>query len=183
MSQTIHPADESSRHVYPMEGIWGEALRAALGLILGIGLMTVASPGGIVFLVGVVLALLFLAFAAGVWIRRRTVLTLDSKSLTADTGLPAAMPFGLGYRQVDWAEMRGMSLRYFSTRRDRSGGWMQLTLKGRRGRISVLSTVSDFPWIARRAEAAARRNGLTLGTATQRNLLALGSIGASGPRR
>ena len=56
---------------------------------------------------------------------------------------------------------------------------MQLTLKGPAGRLTILSTISGFPGIARQAEAAARRNGLSLGIATERNLLALGE----GPER
>ncbi|MFC3227291.1 hypothetical protein ACFOGJ_08630 [Marinibaculum pumilum] len=171
------PQDEAaagSRHAYPAEGVWGEAARALVGLALGLGLMLISPAGGTVFLAGAALALLFAAFAAAVWRRRGTVVTLDRDGLTLATGLPAGLPFGLSGRRLDWSDLRGMSLRYFSTRRDRSGGWMQLTLKGRAGRLTMLSTISGFPRIARQAEAAARRNGLALGIATERNLLALG---------
>lgn len=162
------------RHRYPPDGLWGEAVRAGLGLALGGGLLLVAAPGGAVSYAGLVLVLLFVAYAAAVWLRRRTVVTVDGQGLHAATGLPVWIPFGLGYRAFDWDRMTGLTLRYFSTRRDRSGGWMQLTLKGPQGRLTILSTITGFPALARCAAAAAERNGLPLGSATQRNLQALG---------
>lgn len=172
---------EPSRHGYSSEGIWSEAVRAGLGLVLGLGLMAVAPPGGAMFFVGTALALLFAAYGAAVGIRRRTVILADAEGIAAETGLPPAMPFGLGSRRLRWDEVTAVSLRYFSTRRDRSGGWMQLTVTGRDGSIVAQSTISDFPALARRSARAGLRNGLALGTATRRNLEALGLRLPDGP--
>lgn len=162
------------RHAYGAEGLWGEGLRAGLGLVLGLGLAFVAPAGGAIFAVGTGLVVLFAAYGGGVWLRRRTVIRSDSTGLAAETGLPPGLPFGLGGRRLDWDAVSGVTLRYFSTRRDRSDGWMQLTVRGPGGRIVAQSTISDFPLLARRAGRAALRNRLALGSATRRNLEALG---------
>jgi hypothetical protein len=67
-----------------------------------------------------------------------------------------------------------MRLGYYSTRRDREGGWMQLKLIGAGGTVKLDSTIDDFTHIARRALAAARANNLQLGEPTLENLAALG---------
>jgi len=165
---------DACRHAYPPEGIGGEAVRAGLGLVLGAGLVLVAGPGGLVGLVGFGLTALFGAYAATIWSRRRTVILTDAEGIDCTTGLPASLPFGYGSRRIGWVELSGLTLRYFSTRRDRSDGWMQITLKGRSGTIVALSSISDFPVLAARAAQAADENGLALGHATRRNLEALG---------
>lgn len=167
-------ATEFGNHAYPPGGVWPDAVRAGIGLAVGLGLMLVAAAGSVIFLVGAVLVLLFLAFAGAVWVRRGTVIRADAEGISAVTGLPAAAPFGLGSRRLAWGDMTGLTLRYFSTRRDRTGGWMQLTVKGPGGSVTAQSTISEFPALARRAGRAALRNGLPLGTATRRNLEALG---------
>lgn len=161
-------------HTYPPDGITGEAVRAILGIVLGLGIMAVALFGSVIFLVGLGLALLFVAYAVAIWARRRTVIRTDSAGIDYATGLPGAIPFGYGSRRMDWSDLSGLALRYFSTRRDRSDGWMQITLKGPGGRIVALSSISDFPILAERAALAAQANGLALGLATRRNLEALG---------
>ena len=74
-----------------------------------------------------------------------------------------------------------MKLSYFSTKRDRKEGWMQLDLKAAHGRIRVDSTLDDFPLIARRAVEAANARGVPLPDATRGNLTGLGIMAADTP--
>jgi hypothetical protein len=76
--------------------------------------------------------------------------------------------------RLRWDEVRRLRLAHYSTRRDGSGGWMQLTLAGAGGRLVVDSRIGGFDLLARRAVAAARRARLGLDEATVANLRALG---------
>src|SRR3546814_3256632 len=62
------------------------------------------------------------------------------------------------------------------TRRDRTQGWMHMTLKGGGRTLTLESTISGFDDIAEQASEAARGNGLKLRDATQENLVALGIV-------
>ncbi len=67
-----------------------------------------------------------------------------------------------------------MTLGYYSTRRDRGGGWMQLKLKAAGRTLKFDSSISDFVTIAGRAVAAARANGVALNDRTLANAIAQG---------
>jgi hypothetical protein len=75
---------------------------------------------------------------------------------------------------VPWERIADVKVRYFSTRRDRERGWMQLAVRSGHGRITVDSTLEGFAEIAGHAARAAVANGVVLGGATLDNLAALG---------
>ncbi|MBM3572175.1 MAG: hypothetical protein FJX52_07405 [Alphaproteobacteria bacterium] len=75
---------------------------------------------------------------------------------------------------LEWPLIRDLRLRYYSTRRDRTQGWMQLRLDGPGGALSFDSHLEGFDDLVRRAAAAARTAGLKLSAATLDNLGALG---------
>jgi hypothetical protein len=81
---------------------------------------------------------------------------------------------GLGSATVNWFEISGLKLSYFSTSRDGSDGWMQLSLTGDRQNIKIDSRLNGFQTIARLALNSAEANHLTLDPATIDNLVALG---------
>ena len=73
--------------------------------------------------------------------------------------------------------MDSVKLSYFSTKSDRAGGWMQLTLQGGAGRtIRIDSGLEGFGEIARWAAAAAIANRVELSHATIVNFGALGIV-------
>ena len=76
--------------------------------------------------------------------------------------------------RLRWDEVHRLRLAHYSTRRDGSGGWMQLTLAGRGRRLVVDSRIGGFDLLARRAVAAARRGRVRLDEATIANFRALG---------
>jgi hypothetical protein len=67
-----------------------------------------------------------------------------------------------------------MKLAYYSTRRDRKSGWMQLQLGAGRARMSLDSRLDGFEQVARQAADIASERGLALSDATAANLQALG---------
>ena len=68
-----------------------------------------------------------------------------------------------------------MKLSYFSTKRDRTDGWMQLTVGSAGGRtVKIDSSLDGFHDVVERAARAAETTGLTLSEATRANLRAMG---------
>ena len=140
-------------------------LRSLAGLALTAGPLAFLP---VLTIVGWALALAAIAFALSALnalARHLSVVLLD------DTGLRVKGPLP---RRIGWADMRGFRLRYFSTRRDREKGWMQLILKGKGRTIRIESTLNGFEDIVSRAAVAAAAAGLDLETATLGNLEALG---------
>ena len=81
---------------------------------------------------------------------------------------------GLGSATINWPDISGLRLAYFSTRRDGSDGWLQLVVTGARQTIKIDSRLNGFQTIARLVVNRAEANHLTLDPATIDNLVALG---------
>ena len=154
-----------SRHNYPTSAMVGDYLRAAAGLV----------PAGAVFLgtpVGTVAATVIGGFAAIFAIfGLRTVLRHGTRLEMTDTELRAA---GMWRRTILWSELDRMKLAYYSTRRDRKSGWMQLELGAGSIRVRLDSRIVGFDRLVRRAAEVAAWRGLALSDATVANLEALG---------
>jgi hypothetical protein len=67
-----------------------------------------------------------------------------------------------------------MRLAYYSTRRDRREGWMQLDLRSGWSRLMIDSRIEGFTELVMASAKAAERRGLALDAATSVNLEALG---------
>jgi hypothetical protein len=72
-----------------------------------------------------------------------------------------------------WRDIASLELRYFATKRDRSEGWMQLTLKSADATLRLESALEGFENITRAAAQAAAQRGLPLSPPTLENLRAL----------
>src|SRR3546814_11519544 len=95
------------------------------------------------------LAVLFTVYLIRTALRSATTVEVDA------TGLRTTGPLG---RAIRWGDLTGIELRYFATRRDKEGGWMQMQLQAG-GRTNALeSTPEDFPVVAERAVGEAARN-------------------------
>ena len=68
-----------------------------------------------------------------------------------------------------------MTLVYYSTRRDRRDGWMQLELRSGWKKVCLDSRIEGFADLVSRSASAAKVRGLTLNAATSANLAALGA--------
>jgi len=158
-------AEAISKHIYPAGAMIGDYLRAAAGIVPTAALFATV-PIGLV--PGVILGGFGAVFAIfGV----RTVLRHRTRIEMTDTGLYAT---GLWPRAVGWRELDQFKLAYYSTRRDRRSGWMQLELGSGRGRVSVDSRIEGFDILVRRAAKAAAECGVQFSEATAANLDSLG---------
>jgi hypothetical protein len=155
----------TTRHVYPAAAMVGDYLRAAAGLV----------PTGVVFAtepVSTVVATVLGSFAAvfGIF-GLRTVLRHGTRLEMTDTELRA---HGAWRCRISWAELDRMKLTYYSTRRDRQSGWMQLELRAGGAKVRLDSRIAGFDRLVRRAAEVAATRGVPLNEATLDNLQALG---------
>ncbi|MSO74722.1 MAG: hypothetical protein EXQ99_06195 [Alphaproteobacteria bacterium] len=150
------PAEPSS-HRYNVRALIGDYGRAGVGLFFTIGPLAVTAPLPAVTGILAALGALFLVYGGRTVIRHYTVIRLSAKGMEAS---------GLLGARLAWDEVRGLSLRYFSTRRDRTGGWMQLKLRGKRRSVRIDSTIDDFDIILERAARAVRARGVGFDSST-----------------
>jgi hypothetical protein len=106
------------------------------------------------------LGLLFAVFALRTFIRQRSRFLLD------EVGIRVAGPFR---QQVAWKDVGEVRLRFYSTWRDRTSGWMQLGVKGKGTAIRIDQAIDGFEQIARTTFVMARKHGITLDAATMQN--------------
>ncbi|MFT5180156.1 MAG: hypothetical protein ACI8S3_000028 [Alphaproteobacteria bacterium] len=157
---------------YSTAAIKGDLLRAAIGFALCATPIALVSLGPWVLLLLATPAGLFAIFGARTWLRRNIRVAVDDAGVTI-TGLASA--------RLPWGELSRFKLSYFSTRRDRSNGWMQLNLRGPSGRLSIDSNLEGFDDLCRRAFRAATDNDVELSSASLRNLAELGLVTGMAP--
>jgi hypothetical protein len=158
------PAD-TAYLTYPVSAMLGDYLRAGAGLVPSALILATVSVNGVAGVVIGGFAAIFGAFAV------RTALRHGTRIEIGDAGVRAT---GLKRVEIDWAELDRMKLAYYSTRRDRKSGWMQLQLGAGRARLALDSRLDGFDRVVRRASAAAAARDLELTEATIANLGALG---------
>jgi len=156
---------DAARFRYPASAMVGDYLRAAAGLGPTVFILATVSLGDVATAVLGGFAAIFGAFAFRTAFRHGTSLEMDEAGLRAS-----------GWRRtaIRWAELDRVKLAYYSTRRDRKSGWMQLQLGAGRARVSMDSRLDGFEQVAREAANAASDRGLVLSDATAANLQALG---------
>ncbi len=151
-----------SEHRYPARSLLEDYARGAAGLaFLAIALVPMHWVLHVIF--GLV-ACLLLSFGVRTFLRARSRIVLN------DSGLALIGP---APKQVAWTALDGLKLRYFSTRRDRKQGWMELTLRGAGVKLAVESQIEGFEAIVRAAAQAAVARGLTVDASTEGNLAAM----------
>lgn len=154
------------RLIYPAADLTGDYLRAGAGLVLTLVPLLAVDMLAWVRWVFIAAALLFALFALRTAQRQLTVVVLD------DAGIEVKGP--LGRKRLEWTALRKLKLAYYTTRRDRQGGWMQLDLTGAMGRLRIESQLLKFDRVVEAAAAAALANSLVLTQSTRANLLSLG---------
>jgi len=148
---------------------WRVLLRGYAGSVFGIGCslapLALVHPAGPIAWVLTAAGALFLVYFGRTVCRQLTHFELN------ETGIRARGPLGAAIR---WEELRSLRLDYYSTRRDREGGWMQLRLRDTQRTIRIDSELEGFVELVRGAAREAQRHGAALDEATRANLGALG---------
>ncbi len=153
---------------YPADVLKADGLRAAAGLAVTLG------PLALVGFDAHPLVALPLLAGAGLfgWLGLRTLARRGTALRLTPQGL--VLPRGFFMVMVRWDQITGVKLRYYSTKKDKSGGWMQLTIQAGRGRCSIESQLVGFDAIAARVAELVLERGLPVDEATKENFLSLG---------
>ncbi len=154
-----------SRHAYPNSAMIGDYARAAAGFAPVTAILGIAAIGPVASAILAGLAGLFALFGLRTGLRHAT--TIEA----TETGLTASGPLSTTIR---WADLDRMKLAYYSTRRDRRDGWMQLELHAGGSTIRLDSRIEEFSKLVEQAALAAAVREVELSAATIANLEALG---------
>ena len=152
-------------HRYPLRVVGADYGRAAAGLAITLGPIAVfGMTPPVVYILGG-FGTLFAVFGVRTMLRHLTRIEVSADEIRVTAPVQAILY---------WRDLDSMTLSYYSTRRDRQGGWMQLKLGGANRALKLDSTIEGFPAIARQALCAAQDNRVTLSRPTLANLAALG---------
>ncbi len=151
---------------YPRQALLADYVRAAIGTVLcGAPLVVLDVNRWLALILGAGF-LLFAMFFVRTALRQRTRYVLSPDTLCAD---------GPAGTIVEWSRLDRMKVSYYSTKRDRTGGWMQLTVGSTGGRaVKIDSSIESFYDIVEQAARAAEAAGLDLSDATRANLKSMG---------
>jgi hypothetical protein len=155
-----------TRHVYPSGAMLGDYLRAAAGIVPAAAILATTRVSLTVATLLTGFAGLFLVFGIRTAIYHGTALELSEAALSARGPFAAS---------IAWSELDGMRLAFYSTRRDKGAGWLQLELRAGRSIVRLDSRIEGFTALVALAARAAEARGLALDPATAANLSALGT--------
>ncbi len=154
-----------STHAYPLNAIFGDYARAGAGLVLsGTPLFLPAPLAPWVLAVFIGLFVVFLIYGLRTALRHGRRITVDDLGISTSPGAGC----------VKWADLKEVKLSYYSTRRDTSGGWLQLNLTDGRAKMNIESSLDGFAEIAGKAARIASGKKMPLDAATIENFSLLG---------
>jgi hypothetical protein len=151
---------------YPRRMLWADYARAGSGVVLcGAPLVLADVNRWAAGLLGAGF-LLFALFLGRTVLRQLTRYRLGDDTLCAD---------GPAGGVVEWARIDRLKLGYYSTKRDRTSGWMQLSVGSAGSRlVRIDSSLDGFHDIVERAAEAAKARELEVSVATRANLKSMG---------
>lgn len=149
---------------YPAGAIFRDYVRGGIGASVFLIPVAVLDLPAISLYVCIAMGTLFVFYLAQTVVRHRTRIDMDDRMIRNRSD---AQSFA-------WSELSTVALRYFSVRRDRDAGWLELKLSSGGRSLSLDSRIEGFERIAAQAARAAAENGLSLDSATLSNLDALG---------
>ena len=158
---------------YRRGALLADYVRAGVGALLtGVPMLFVGGSPATLVILGV-LTVLFVLFGLRTALRHMTVVNASPEGVRVHGGLGG---------EIAWRELDQLKLGYYTTRRDRQGGWMQLSLRGGGRRLKFDSSLEGFDRLVRQAAKAALAKELPLTDATLANLASM-DIAVPGARR
>lgn len=154
-----------STHRYHRRDLNADLLRVVLGVAACLTPIFFIPAGATAAYILAGFAGFFALFGLRTLIQARTTLQLDPSGVSVT---------GWTSRRISWDKLDRLKLSYFSTRRDREAGWMQLKMHGNGTQIAVHSTLEGFEDVCRLAFRAAEANDIELSDATARNFSVIG---------
>ena len=151
---------------YPGAVLFRDYARTMVGFGLSGGILAVVETSRMTAAILAVFTTLFALFGLRTLVRNFTCVGLTDEGISIR---------GIWRRTLNWDDLRAVTLRYFSTRRDHGDGWMQLVIKGSRKSVRLDSTLEGFSIVAARANQAARAHGIQLSPSTLANFASLGT--------
>lgn len=151
-------------HKYADQALVGDYMRATFGLCLTLPPVILIRPDAWITMMLLIVAGICAFFLVRTIERHRTVVSSDDTGIVLRSFSTAA---------IAWPNVTRITLTYYTVKRDRDNGWMQLTIHSGNAKISVDSRISDFIKIVERAARAAKQNELMLNGVTLANLNAL----------
>jgi len=159
-----------SEEVYrwPRAAIIADYWRSGLAFAACFVVALLVPPLSIAFALFAPLAIVFGLYLAQTILRARTVLKLEPEGL--------AVSGFLGTRTIRWDALDRFALRYYTLRRDKEAGWLDLKLGGGGTSITLDDRMDGFRHILERAWEAARSRDIGISSSTYANLTAAGVL-------
>lgn len=155
---------------YDRAALRGDYFRAALGFVFCGGAAWLGEFQGFLAWMFAACAAVFLLFAARTALRAVAIYDLTESGLRRSN----ALGWRWTERSLAWGDLGALKLRFFSTRRDRTSGWMELSLTDGGGTLRLDSHLEGFESIVRAATKAAAARRLAISDTTRSNLASLG---------
>lgn len=150
---------------YSRGALLADDARGAAGLAICAAPLIFLEPMTWLVWVLIACAAVFAVFLLRCAIKHLTVVRVSDDAIATDGPLRA---------RIHWAEVTGVSLKFFATKRRSREGWMQLKLRDGARRIVVDSHLEGFTGIAERAGRAVTANRVEVDIPTRENFAALG---------
>lgn len=149
---------------YPLKRLAGDYVRAGAGLLLTAMPLLLSPLPPLPFTILLLLTALFIGYGVHTaFCHRRRINVNEDQIFTQPDGVC-----------LNWRDLREVKLEYYSTRKESTAGWMQMTLRGGNKRLRIDSRLDGFQDIVRYAATSAHANNLFLSQTTAANLAALG---------
>ena len=157
---------------YSRKSISGDYIRAIIGLVITGGLLLAATKITIFQYIFAAGALLFFGFLIRTFLRQFSSFVVTEQDLKR---------VGLFKRSLSWDQLNNVTLKYFSTRRDRKAGWYQLTLSDDIVKITIDSELMGFDTVMKICSDVVMQKQLTVSETTSENFASSGfSLTGSG---
>jgi len=159
---------------WPRAAVFADYLRSGIGFGASFIFMLLVQPLSPAFLFFAALAIVFGLYLALTIMRARTSLKLEPDGLTV-SGV-------LGAKMIRWDALDHFALRYYTLRRDKEAGWLDLKLRSPAASITLDDRVDGFRAILERAWQAAQARDIGISSSTYANLTAAGLLPKSPPQ-